>query len=44
MVIIALGNTPVANCLNGDANVDGEITINEILSAVNHALSSCPGV
>jgi hypothetical protein len=42
MVNIALGNTPVANCLAGDANADGEITINEILGAVNNALSGCP--
>jgi hypothetical protein len=44
MVNIALGNTPVANCLNGDASGDGEITIAEIVSAVNNALGSCPGV
>jgi hypothetical protein len=44
MVNIALGNAPVANCLNGDASGDGQITIDEILSAVNNALGSCPGL
>ena len=43
MVNIALGNTPVSACEAGDVNRDGEITINEILAAVNNALASCPG-
>jgi predicted outer membrane repeat protein len=42
MVNIALGNTPVGDCLAGDANGDGEITVDEILTAVNNALSGCP--
>jgi hypothetical protein len=41
MVNIALGNTPVANCLNGDTSGDGKITIDEILSAVNNAVGGC---
>jgi hypothetical protein len=42
MVNIALGNTPVTACLVGDMNGDGEITIDEILKAVNNALNGCP--
>jgi hypothetical protein len=40
-VNIALGNLPVTDCLAGDTNGDGEIAINEIIAAVNRALSSC---
>lgn len=43
MVNIALGNAQVPACVPGDANGDGEITINEIVSAVNHALNGCVG-
>ena len=42
MVNIALGNTPVADCVAGDRNGDGTITVDEILAAVNNALSGCP--
>jgi hypothetical protein len=41
MVNIALGNPAVSNCLPGDANELGNITVDEILSAVNHALNGC---
>jgi len=41
MVNIALGNTPVTACDAGDANQDGQITIDEILTAVNNALNGC---
>jgi hypothetical protein len=41
MVNIALGNTPVTACDAGDANHDGEITVDEILTAVNNALGGC---
>ena len=34
MVNIALGDTPVSECTAGDPNGDGQITINEIISAV----------
>jgi hypothetical protein len=35
MVNIALGNAPLTMCDSGDANHDGQITIDEILTAVN---------
>lgn len=41
MVNVALGNTNVASCPPGDANNDGEITVDEILQAVNNALNGC---
>jgi hypothetical protein len=44
MVDIALGNANVDICLMGDANRDGQITIDEILTAVNNALNGCPTV
>jgi len=40
MVNIALGNTPVTTCETGDANHDGQITVDEILTAVNNALNT----
>jgi hypothetical protein len=40
MVNLALG-TAASPCSAGDANHDGEITIDEILRAINVALSSC---
>jgi len=43
LVNIALGNTPVTACKAGDGNHDSQITINEILAAVNNALSGCAG-
>ena len=41
MVNIALGTFPVTNCLAGDPSGDGEITIDEITTAVNRALLGC---
>jgi hypothetical protein len=41
MVNIALGNVPVADCLAGDRNQDGTITVDEILTAVYKALNGC---
>jgi hypothetical protein len=41
MVNIALGNTPVGTCEAGDANGDHEVTVDEILTAVNKALNGC---
>jgi len=41
MVDIALGNTPISTCGAGDANHDNQITIDEILTAVNNALIGC---
>jgi hypothetical protein len=43
MVSIVLGHGPVTTCEAGDANHDGQITIDEILTAVNSALNRCPG-
>jgi hypothetical protein len=43
MVNIALGIISVSACEPGDANADGEITIDEILAAVNNALYGCGG-
>jgi len=42
MVNIALGNTPLSGCKAGDANESGDITIDEIITAVNSVLSDCP--
>jgi hypothetical protein len=41
MVDIALGNAAISACKAGDANHDGTITIDEILTAVNNALNGC---
>ncbi|MGD0947340.1 MAG: hypothetical protein ABSA52_07900 [Candidatus Binatia bacterium] len=38
MVNIALGSTPVTACDAGDANHDGQITVDEIVTAENNAL------
>jgi len=41
MVNIALGTLPLSECPAGDGNSDLEITIEEILTAVNNALGGC---
>ena len=41
MVNIALGNAPLSTCIAGDADGSGDITINELIAAVNHALNGC---
>jgi hypothetical protein len=41
-VNIALENTDVGVCSVGDANHDGQISVDEILTAVNNALNGCP--
>jgi hypothetical protein len=41
MVNIALDNLPLSLCPVGDANNDGQITVDEILIAVNNALGGC---
>jgi len=41
-VNITLGNAGVTFCQAGGATGDGQITIDEILTAVNNALSGCP--
>ena len=39
----ALGNANVSACTAGDVNGHGQITVDEILMAVNKALSGCGG-
>jgi len=41
MVNVALGNADVGTCAAGDANTDGQITVDEILTAVHNALNGC---
>ena len=41
MVKITLGNAQLLNCEAADANHDGHVTIDEILTAVNNALNGC---
>jgi len=41
MVSIAPGNAPLLDCEAADANHDGHVTIDEILTAVNSALNGC---
>jgi photosystem II stability/assembly factor-like uncharacterized protein len=41
MVNIALGNAAVSECQAGDGNLDNQITVDEILAAVNNALHGC---
>ncbi len=41
MVNIALGNAPVSACAAGDADGSADITINEIIAAVNKGLNGC---
>jgi hypothetical protein len=43
MVGISLGNADLSTCLAGDANNDQQVTIDEILTAVQNALNGCPG-
>jgi hypothetical protein len=42
MVNIALGLGEVDACAAGDPSGDGNVTVDEILTAVNNALSGCP--
>jgi hypothetical protein len=41
MVNIALGSSPISECWPGDQNGNGNITVDEILAAVNNALNGC---
>jgi hypothetical protein len=43
MIDIALGKTQISECLPSDVNDDGQITVDEILTAVNNALNGCDG-
>jgi pseudomonalisin len=40
-VNIALGTTPLSQCLGLDTNGDGVVTVDELLQAVGHALNGC---
>jgi hypothetical protein len=41
MVNIALGNADLSACRAGDVDGDSQITVDEILTAVNNALNGC---
>jgi len=41
LVNVALGSGVLANCEAGDGNGDQQITIDEIVTAVNNALGGC---
>lgn len=41
MVTIDLGNSTVTSCAAADKNHDGQVTVNEILTAVNNVLNGC---
>ena len=40
-VNIAIGAAPLSACTALDANMDGAVTINELIEAVNAALTGC---
>ena len=42
MVNVALESAPASECAAGDLNGDGQITVDEILTAVGNSLSGCP--
>jgi hypothetical protein len=41
-VNIALGNAPVGECAQFDANDDGMVSVNELIAAVGSVLDGCP--
>ncbi len=41
MVNVALGNALLSTCPVGDADGSGDITVNEIIQAVNNTLDGC---
>jgi hypothetical protein len=43
LVNIALGNIGGASCTAGDANQNGQVTVSELITAVNRALNACSG-
>jgi hypothetical protein len=43
LVNITLGTAPLSDCAAGDADASGDITIDEIVGAVNKALNGCGG-
>jgi hypothetical protein len=42
MVNILLEQAPLDDCEAADANGDGQVTVDEIILAVNYALEQCP--
>jgi hypothetical protein len=40
-VNIALGNQPVSECPDADADGDGRVTISELITAVNDVINGC---
>jgi hypothetical protein len=42
--VCVLGNADVSACRAGDASHDGQIIVDEILTAVNNALNGCGGL
>jgi len=42
MVNISIEAQPLSRCVHGDLNRDGQITVEEIVIAVNAGLSGCP--
>jgi hypothetical protein len=41
-VNIALGAAAIDTCAAVDADADGTVAVNELIAAVNRALSGCP--
>jgi hypothetical protein len=41
-VNIALGALPISDCAAIDADSDGDVTVSELIQAVNAALTGCP--
>jgi hypothetical protein len=41
LVAVALGQMPIAACEAGNTDGNQQITINELLTAVNHSLVGC---
>ncbi len=44
MTNVALEVSPRAECFAGDTDDDLQITVDEILKAIFHALNGCPGL
>jgi hypothetical protein len=42
IVNVALGQSPLSSCPNGDSSGDGRVTIEEIVQSVLHDLTGCP--
>jgi hypothetical protein len=42
IVDISLGGQSLSGCMAADANHDGAVTVDEILTAINKSLNGCP--